>query len=77
MSEQRKPSGKRASSLAGSRSDPWASSEDGAFSNLGVLLSDQCAHAVKVAVFEGASKTVFKDRAGFGLLLTQVNDVYE
>lgn len=52
--------------------------EDGAFSNLGVLLSDQCAHAVKVAVFEGASKTVFKDRAEFsGSLLTQVNDVYE
>ncbi len=52
--------------------------EDGAFLNLGLLLSDQCVHAVKVAVFEGIGKTVFKDRAEFsGSLLNQVNDVYE
>ena len=52
--------------------------EDGAFSNLGLLLSDQCVHTVKAAVFEGIGKTVFKDRAEFsGSLLTQVNDAYE
>jgi len=52
--------------------------EDGAFSNLGLLLSDQCVHAVKAAVIEGIGKTVFKDRAEFsGSLLTQVNDAYE
>lgn len=52
--------------------------EDGAFSNLGLLLSDQCVHSVKVAVFEGSCKTVFKDRAEFsGSLLKQLNDVYE
>ena len=52
--------------------------EDGAFSNLGLLLSDQCVHTVKAAVFEGIGKAVFKDRAEFsGSLLKQVNDVYE
>ncbi|MEA4884018.1 MAG: ATP-binding protein [Clostridia bacterium] len=52
--------------------------EDGAFSNLGLLLSDQCIHTVKVAVFEGSGKTVFRDRAEFsGSLLKQLNDVYE
>lgn len=52
--------------------------EDGAFSNLGLLLSDQCVHTIKVAVFEGSTKTVFKDRAEFsGSLLEQLNDVYE
>jgi ATP-dependent DNA helicase RecG len=39
--------------------------EDGAFSNLGLLLSDQCVHTIKVTVFEGSTKTVFKDRAEF------------
>jgi len=52
--------------------------EDGAFSNLGLLLSDQCVHTVKAAVFEGIGKTVFRDRAeSSGSLLTQVNDAYE
>jgi len=52
--------------------------EDGAFSNLGLLLSDQCVHTVKIAVFEGSGKTVFKDRAEFsGSLLKQANDIYE
>lgn len=52
--------------------------EDGAFSNLGLLLSDQCVHTVKAAVFEGIGKAVFKDRAEFtGSLLQQVNDAYE
>lgn len=51
---------------------------DGVYSNLGLLISDQCVHTVKAAVFEGTEKTVFKDRFEFsGSLLKQLNDVFE
>jgi len=51
---------------------------DGLYTNLGLLLSDQCVHTVKVAVFEGNSKTEFKDRREFGgSLLKQLVSVYE
>ena len=36
--------------------------EDGTYTNLGMLLSDQCTHTIKMAVFEGSKKSVFKDR---------------
>ncbi|MDR1099853.1 MAG: putative DNA binding domain-containing protein [Treponema sp.] len=50
---------------------------DGIYTNLGLLLSDQAAHTVKLAVFEGIEKEVFKDRWEFsGSLLKQLNDVY-
>ena len=52
-------------------------SEDGVFTNLGLLLSDQCTHTAKLAVFQGSSKTVFKDRAEFpGSLFRQMEDIY-
>ena len=52
--------------------------EDGTYTNLGLLLSDQCTHTVKIAVFEGEQKTVFKDRREFsGSLLKQLNDAYQ
>ena len=52
--------------------------EDGTYTNLGLLLSDQCAHTVKIAVFEGEQKTIFKDRREFdGSLLKQLNDAYQ
>ncbi len=52
-------------------------SEDGVFTNLGLLLSDQCTHTTKLAVFQGSSKTVFKDRAEFsGSLFKQMEDIY-
>ena len=52
--------------------------EDGTYTNLALLLSDQCTHTVKIAVFEGEQKTVFKDRREFcGSLLKQLNDVYQ
>ena len=52
-------------------------SEDGVFTNLGLLLSDQCAHTAKLAVFQGSGKTVFKDRAEFsGSLFRQAEDIY-
>ena len=52
--------------------------EDGTYTNLALLLSDQCTHTVKIAVFEGEQKTVFKDRREFcGSLLKQLNDSYQ
>lgn len=52
-------------------------SEDGVFTNLGLLLSDQCTHTAKLAVFQGSSKTVFKDRAEFsGSLFRQTENIY-
>ncbi|MCL2138466.1 MAG: putative DNA binding domain-containing protein [Treponema sp.] len=51
---------------------------DGVYTNLGILLSDQCVHTVKLAVFEGLEKVVFKDRREFsGSLLRQLSEVYE
>lgn len=51
--------------------------EDGAYTNLGQLLSDQCAHSIKAAVFQGSKKTVFKDRTEFsGSLLRQLEDAF-
>lgn len=51
--------------------------EDGIYTNLGLLLSDQCAHSIKAAVFEGKEKAVFKDRREFtGSLLKQLNDAF-
>ena len=51
---------------------------DGIYTNLGLLLSDQCVHTVKLAVFEGTTKAVFKDRREFsGSLLKQLNEIYE
>jgi ATP-dependent DNA helicase RecG len=51
---------------------------DGIYTNLGLLLSDQCVHTVKLAVFEGTAKAVFKDRREFsGSLIKQLNDIFE
>ncbi len=51
---------------------------DGMYTNLALLLSDQCLHSVKAAVFEGTDENVFKDRREFtGSLIQQLNDVYE
>lgn len=51
---------------------------DGIYTNLGLLISDQCVHTVKLAVFEGKEKAQFKDRREFsGSLLKQLNEVYE
>jgi ATP-dependent DNA helicase RecG len=50
---------------------------DRIYTNLGLLLSDQCIHTIKAASFEGTSKSVFKDRREFsGSLLKQMNDAY-
>lgn len=53
-------------------------SADGIYTNLGLLLSEQCPHTIKVAVFEGINQNVFKDRREFsGSLMQQLNDVYD
>jgi len=50
---------------------------EGIFTNLGMLLSDQSVHTVKLAVFEGLEKEIFKDRKEFsGSLIKQLNDAY-
>ncbi len=52
--------------------------QDGLYSNLALLLSDQCFHTVKIAVFQGVDQTIFKDRREFtGSLMRQMNEIYD
>ena len=52
--------------------------QDGLYSNLALLLSDQCVHTIKVAVFQGTDQTIFKDRREVtGSLMQQMNEVYD
>lgn len=52
--------------------------DDGLFTNLAVLLSDECEHTIKVAIFEGNDKKIFKDRKEFsGSLFKQLRNCYE
>lgn len=51
---------------------------DGVYTNLGLLLSDQCVHTIKVAAFEGTTHSQFKDRKEFsGSLFQQMDEVYD
>jgi len=51
---------------------------DGMYTNLGLLLSDQCVHTIKLAVYEEKAKLQFKDRKEFsGSLLAQLQDAYD
>lgn len=50
---------------------------DGIFTNVALLLSDQCVHTVKTATFQGVDQTEFKDRHEFaGSLFKQMEEVY-
>ena len=52
-------------------------SSEGIYTNLGLLLSDQCPHIIKAAVFSGMDQGAFQDRREFaGSLLKQVDDAY-
>lgn len=52
--------------------------EDGLYTNLAELLSDECEHTIKAAVFEGTDKKVFKDRKEFtGSVFKQLRTCYE
>ena len=52
---------------------------DGLYSNLAMLLSDQCTHTIKVAVFQGTDQTVFRDRKEFAgsLSASALISIYE
>lgn len=51
---------------------------DGLYTNLAMLLSDNCEFSIKVAVFEGTTKQIFKDRKEFtGSVFKQLRDTYE
>ena len=51
--------------------------EDPLYSNLALLLSDQCPHTIKVAVFGNSDNTLFKDRKEFsGSVFTQLDDAF-
>ncbi|MDD4475062.1 MAG: ATP-binding protein [Eubacteriales bacterium] len=46
------------------------------YTNFGVLVSDQCSHSIRVNIFEGNSKTLFRERHEFtGSVLKQFDDV--
>ncbi len=50
---------------------------DNNYTNLGLLLSDECPYSIKCAIFNGNSKLDFKDRREFnGSVLKQVNDTF-
>lgn len=52
--------------------------EDGLYTNLAYLLSDQWGTTTKVALFQGTDKAVFRDRREFsGSILRQLEDVYQ
>lgn len=53
-------------------------SSDSIFTNMGLLVSDQCKHSIKFAVFQGTDKLIFKDRKEFtGSLFEQLADAYK
>ena len=50
---------------------------DGLYSNLALLLSEQNPYTIKVAVFQGTNQMIFRDRKEFsGSLMKQMNDIY-
>ncbi|TGN33095.1 RNA-binding domain-containing protein [Lysinibacillus sp. S2017] len=52
--------------------------EDGYYTNLGLLFSDQCEHTIKCARYLGNDKLDFQDRKEFtGSILTQVEAAFE
>ncbi|MBR5344285.1 MAG: putative DNA binding domain-containing protein [Clostridia bacterium] len=52
--------------------------DDGLYTNLALLLSDQCAHTVKIAVFTDKSNTIFRDHREFsGSVFTQLEEAYQ
>ena len=53
-------------------------SSDGIYTNMGLLVSDQCRHSIKFAIFQGTDKLVFRDRKDLtGSLFTQLTDAYK
>lgn len=51
---------------------------DGLYTNLGLLLSDQCRHTIKIAVFGDEEKTSFRDHKEFGgSVFAQLGDAFD
>lgn len=51
--------------------------DDDMYTNLAFLLSEQCTHMIKLAVFEGSKKSIFKDRRELsGSLLEQMEEAF-
>lgn len=51
--------------------------EDSLYTNLALLLSEQCPYTIKAAIFQGKDSSVFRERREFdGSLLKQLNDAY-
>lgn len=52
-------------------------SADGIYSNVALLLSDQCSSTIKAATFSGSDKSIFQDRREFsGSLFQQMEELY-
>lgn len=52
--------------------------DDGLYTGLGLLLSDQCPNIIKAATFNGTDPLEFRDRREFGgSILKQLKDAYE
>lgn len=52
--------------------------ENNKYTNLGLLLSDECPYSIKCAIFDGINKIYFHDRKEFsGSILKQVDDIFE
>lgn len=52
--------------------------QDDIYTNMGLLVSDQCKHSIKFAVFQGVDKLVFKDRKELtGSLFDQLTDAFK
>ena len=50
---------------------------DGRYTNLALILSDQCPYTTKTAIFEGVTKEKFKDRKEFaGSIFKQIEEVH-
>ena len=50
---------------------------DNLFTNLALLLSDQCPYSIKVAIFQGNDNAVFRERKEFcGSILKQLSEAY-
>ncbi|MBE0451842.1 MAG: putative DNA binding domain-containing protein [Clostridia bacterium] len=53
-------------------------SQDEIYTNMGLLVSDQCKHSIKFAVFQGLDKLVFRDRKEFtGSIFDQLSDAFK
>ncbi|TCO68103.1 RNA-binding domain-containing protein [Marinisporobacter balticus] len=51
--------------------------DNGYYTNAALLLSDQCEHIIRCAVYEGTGKTTFKTRKEYsGSILKQMNEAY-